>query len=128
MSVNPEKALILLIIGAFIVNSLNLLTTPSNPITTEEEAVEISKRADLVRDGIAKSSRFSSGATYHNSSWVEQMNKGHNKDIYLKVPSGHDIWQVTWAFWFLVGGYTVIVIVDAQTRKITYETLGVRFG
>ena len=127
MNMNLEKAIILLIIGAFIVTSLNVLTAHRNPITKEDEAVEISKRADLVRDGVAKSSRFSFGATYYNSSWVEWMKKGHSKEMYLKVPKGHGIWKVVWTFLFYVGGYTVIAIVDAESGRIVHETLGVGF-
>jgi len=56
------------------------------------------------------------------------MKKGHSKEMYMNVPNGHGIWQVTWTFWFSVGGYTVIVIVDAETRTIAHETPGVRFG
>lgn len=126
---NLERVLILLVIGAFTVASVSSLTSPIG-LLTKETATEISKKAELVREGIA-TSRFHqvSEATYHNSTWVEQMKKGHNKELYAKVPEGHSIWHVVWAFTeFPISGYTVIVIVDAETGRIAHETLGIGFG
>jgi len=123
-----ERVLILLVIGTFIVSSLNLVTSPAVPLT-KEGAMEVSKKAKLVRHGIA-TSRFSqiSEVAYHNSTWVELMKKGHNKEMYLKVPEGHGIWQIVWTFMgFPVSGYTVIVIVDAEIGRITHETVGIGF-
>jgi len=117
----------LLVIGAFTVTAVNSLTAPSNPIT-KEEAIEISKRAELVRDGMAAYANVRVGeATFYNSSWVERMKTGHNREIYLRVPEGHDVWQVIWSVHKVVGGYLVIVVVDAETGIIIQETTGVGF-
>jgi len=91
--------------------------------------MDVSKKAELVRHGIA-TSRFSqiSETTYHNSTWVELMKKGLNREMYLKVLENHGIWQIVWTFMeFPVSGYTVIVIVDAEIGRITHETVGIGF-
>jgi len=109
-------------------SSLTLVTSSTVPLT-KERAMDVSKKAELVRHGIA-TSQFSqiSEVTYNNSTWVELMKKGHNKEMYLKVPEGHGIWQIVWTFRkFPVSGYTVIVIVDAEIGRITHETVGIGF-
>jgi len=128
MSMSLERALILLVIGAFTATSVSLLMSPAVPLT-REGAMEVSKKAELVRHGIATSrSSQISEATYHNSTWVEMMKNGHNKEMYLKVPEGHGIWQIVWTFTeFPVSGYTVIVIVDAEIGRIAHETVGIGF-
>lgn len=127
----PEKVMILTVIGVLILSSVNSLSRLSNPIT-REEAIEISKKSELVKEGMATHGYFGIGDIgYYNSSWVEQMKKGHAREIYEKVPDGHGIWKVTWTFTLgegLMVGYTVIVIVDAETGAIIHETKGVGFG
>ena len=129
MNINLERVLILLVIGVFTATSLSSLTSPIALLTTEK-ATEISKKAELVRDGIATSRFYQvSEVTYHNSTWVALMKKGHNKEMYARVPEGHGIWQVVWVFTeFPISGYTVIVTVDAETGRIAHETLGIGFG
>ena len=114
---------------AFSVISINSLTTLGDPIT-KEEVIEISKNSELVKEGIATFSCFTVEANYYNSSLVEQMKKGHTREMYEKVPEGHSIWKVIWAFTYggLMVGYTVIVIVDFETGTLIHETKGAGFG
>jgi len=109
---------------------VNSLSTLGDPIT-KEEAIEISKNSQLVKEGLAAYGYFTFGAAYYNSSWVEQMKKGHAREMYERVPEGHGVWKVHWTFTLSEGlwvGYTVIVVVDAETGTIIHETKGVGFG
>jgi nicotinamide mononucleotide adenylyltransferase len=148
MSINLENVITSLIIGFFIVTSINSLNTLCTPIT-EEEAVRISKNSELVKEGLATNGYIVSiEATFYNSSWVERM-KNYTipwadpdeewvkraskamREKYENIPEGHSIWQVTW--WLRtkevsIEGYTVIVIVDAETGTIINETKGIGFG
>jgi len=129
MNINLEKVVILIVIGAFIVtsvNSLNSLNGLGSPITSEE-AIEISKNSELVKEGVAIAQSFTIGTTYYNSSMVGQLKEGHNGEAYEKIPEGHSVWQVVWWFSYQTkpGGYVVIVIVDAETGILTYETKGI---
>lgn len=131
MDTNVEVVTIFVIIAIFTVTCVESLTSLSmlgGPIT-EEEAIEISKSSEFVKEGMATCGYVSSGAGagYYNSSWVEQMKKGHSKGAYEKIPEGHDIWEVHWAF-MVEGGYrtdTVIVIVDAEWGIIMYDGKGI---
>jgi len=128
MDVNLEKAIVLLVIGAFTITFVGSLSALSEPVT-REKAIEISKNSKLVKEGMATFSFFGVvDVNYRNSSWVEQMKKGHARATYEKVPEGHSIWDVEWTFqiseWGFVG-YTVIVIVDVELAKIVYEKRGV---
>ena len=148
MRINLENVIISLIIGFFIVTSINSLNTLYTSIT-KEEAVRISKNSELVKEGLATDGYIVSiEATFYNSSWVERM-KNYTipwadpdeewvkqaskamREKYENVLEGHSIWQVTW--WLRtreapIEGYTVIVIVDAETGTIIHETKGVGFG
>jgi hypothetical protein len=126
MNINLEKLIILLIIGVFIVTSVNSLNALGNPIT-KEEAIEISKNSELVKEGIGVALKFTVEANYYNSSMVEQLKIGHSGEMYEKVPEGHSIWEVIWWFTYKEkpGAYDVIVVVDAETGTITYETKGI---
>jgi len=131
MSINWEKVIIVIMIGALTLTSVYSLDALGNPIT-REEAIEISKNSELVKEGMATFSFFGVvDVNYRNSSWVEQMKKGHARATYEKVPEGHSIWDVEWTFqiseWGFVG-YTVIVIVDVELAKIVYEKRGVVWG
>lgn len=119
-----EKVLILVAIGVFVVSSVNLLGALGNPVT-REEAIEISKNSELVKEGLATAHSFSVDATYYNSCMVEQMKQGYDRELYEKVPEGHGIWNVVWGIHKGVGGYLIIVIVDAETGTINHETKGV---
>lgn len=131
MILNIEKIAIMLAIGSFIVAFASSLGTFGNALS-KEEAIEITKRSNLVKEGITTYGFVSIGEVdYHNASWVEQMKKGHAREIYEKVPEGHSIWKVIWTFkpkGGLMTGYTVIVIVDAETGTLIHETKGVGFG
>lgn len=127
MNINLEKAMILLVVGTFIVTSINSLNALGNPIT-REEAIEISKNSGLVKEGMATTQRASIDPTYYNSSMVEQLRAGHNRELYERVPVGHSVWNVVWWFSYWIGsssGYTVIVIVDAETGIMIHETKGI---
>ena len=127
MNMSIEKIIALFVIASFIVTSVNSLSAPSDQIT-KETAMEISKGSSLVKEGLATAHSVSVGANYYNSSMMEQLKLGHNRETYAKVPEGHSVWQVVWGIHLGVGGYTVIVIVDAETGKILHETKGVGFG
>lgn len=122
-----EKVIILTVIGVFAFSSVNSLSALGNPIT-REEAIEISKKSELVKEGLAMAYSFSVDATYYNSSMIEQMKLGHNKEVYEKVPEGHGAWEVIWGIRKDVGGYLIIVIVDAENGMLVHEEKGVRFG
>ncbi|MBX5327351.1 MAG: hypothetical protein ACQXXH_04695 [Candidatus Bathyarchaeia archaeon] len=132
-----EKVMVLVVIGVFIVSSVNSLSGLGDPIT-REEAIEISKNSELVKEGLAVAHRFTIETNYYNSSRLEQLRKWHSDEIFKnvprdafweeKVPEGHSVWEVIWWFRYGVGGYNVIVIVDAETGTIIHETKGIGFG
>jgi len=127
MNINLEKAMILLIVAVFIVTSINSLNALGNPIT-REEAIEISKNSGLVKEGMATTQMASIDPTHYNSSMVEQLRGGHNWELYERVPVGDSVWKVVWWFSYWIGGssgYTVIVIVDAETGIMIHETKGI---
>lgn len=124
-SINLEKILIFLIIGVFVVTSASSLTGVGARIT-REEAVEISRNAELVEKGIAASNWSRAGANFFNSSLVEQMKNTVNRDIkeiYEKVPEGHGVWRVVWIFPTnkISQHYEVFVIIDAENGAIVDE-------
>lgn len=127
MILKIEKIATMLGIGIFIVAFAGSLGTVGNALS-KEGAVEITKCSNLVKEGIATYGFGSIGEVdYYNASWVEQMKTGHASEMYEKVPQGHGIWEVIWVFtranvWM---GYTVIVIVDAETGTLIHETKGV---
>jgi hypothetical protein len=140
---NLEKIITLLVIGAFIVTSINSLNTLGDPITreeaienslntlgdpiTREEAIEISKNSELVKEGLAISRSFTIETNYRNSSMVEQLKLWHNSEVYEKVPEGHSVWEVIWwlTYQYPPGGHNVIVIVDAEMATIIHEEKGI---
>ena len=122
----PEKVIILTVIGVFVLSSVSSLSAFGNPIT-RQEAIEISKNSDLVKEGLAIAHSFSVDATYYNSSMVEQLKLGHNREIFENVPEGHGAWEVVWGINRGGGGYLIIVIVDAETGTVIHETKGVEF-
>jgi len=136
MNANLKKVIILLVIGAFIVAYVNLLKTPGDPIT-REEAIEISKNSELVKEGLTIAHRFTIETNYYNSSRLEQLKKWHSDDIFKnvptdafweeKVPEGHSAWEVIWwiSYQTKLGGCAVIVIVHAETATIIYEAKGI---
>lgn len=107
------------------VDSLNAVGKP----VTREEAIEISKNAELVREGMATFDYFGIGEiNFCNSSLVKQLREGHNREIYENVPEGHDVWQVIWVFQAsktISVGYLIVVTVDAETGTILDERKGI---
>lgn len=122
-----EKTIALFVIAAFIVTSVNSLSALGNPIT-REEAIEISKNSNLVKESLAVAYSFTIEANYYNSSMVEQLKTSHLREIFENVPEGHSVWQVIWWFRYsegLAAGYDIIVIIDAETGTIIHETQGI---
>jgi len=132
-----EKVIILIVIGALAVTSVYSLSALGNPIT-KEEAIEISKNSELVKEGLAIARGFSIETNYYNFSKLEQLRKWHSDEIFKntpkdafweeKVPEGHTAWEVIW--WFggtgaPSEGYAVIVIVDAEIGTIIHEVKGI---
>ena len=97
------------------------------PPLPREEAIEINKNAKLVKEGLAIAHGSGAEADYYNSSMVERLQKSHLQEIFRKVPEEHVVWEVTWMINKRVGGYLVIVIIDAETGEIIHETMGVAF-
>jgi len=97
------------------------------PPLPREEAIEISRNAKLVKEGLAIAYGSGVDADYYNSSMVERLQKSHLREIFIGVPEGHAVWEVTWMINKGVGGYLVIVIIDAETGTIIHETMGVAF-
>ena len=137
MSINWEKVIIVIMIGALTLTSVYSLDALGNPIT-REEAIEISKNSELVKEGLAAAHRFTIETNYYNSSRLEQLKKWHSDEIFKnvprdafweeKVPEGHSAWEVIWWLRHGVDGHTVIVIVDAETGNIIHEAKGAGFG
>lgn len=121
---NIEKAIILLVLGAFVVTSISSLSALGGPIA-KEQAIEISKSSALVKQGLAVAHSFEVDATYYNSSMVDRLREGHNKEMYAKVPVGHSVWNVVWSIYKGVGGYVIIVLVDAETGTILHDETGI---
>lgn len=108
-----EKVLTFCVIAAFIVPSINSLSTLGKQIT-REEAIEISKKSETVKYGLANAYSFSVETKYYNSSKY--------------VPEGHSAWKVSWCFkrsHDLAELWTVGIYVDAEAAKIVYESPGV---
>jgi len=137
--ISADRVIIIVVIGTLIVTSAGLLYSPvlSNPVT-REEAIEISKNSELVREGLAVARGFTIETHYYNSSGLEQLREWHSDEIFKnipkdafweeKVPEGHTAWQIVW--WFgdtgaPSEGYAVIVIVDADMGMIIHEEKGI---
>lgn len=127
MNLNLEKEITLSVILALIVTSINSLSTLGNSIT-KEEAIEVSKKSELVKEGLAIAYSFEVESNYYNSSMVERMKRGHLGEIFRMVPEGHSVWEVIWCVYEGVGGYVIGVIINAESGVIIHETKGVRFG
>ena len=128
-----EEVVISSIIGMFIVSSLISLTVSNHPVT-EEEAIEISKRSDLVREMFTHSLRSNTlGAEYYNFSHIQQRrawNRDHGEGSWeFRVPEGHGAWEVGWRF-LEEGGryYAISTVIVAETGKIIHELMRVRYG
>ncbi len=139
MKISPDKKAILLVVVAVAAILVVLFVSPPTTFSiplSKEEAVEISKKSMLVKEGLAIAGSFTIETGYYNSSMLEQLREWHSdktfknapKDAFWeeKVPAGHSVWQLIWWFRYPgLGGYNVIVIVDAETASIIYETKGI---
>jgi hypothetical protein len=118
-----EKMIVLVAIGVFIISSLNLLSALGDTVT-EEEAIEISKKSYLVKEGFTKA--HVDEANFYNWSTLQKLKNWTDYWASLPIPEGHDIWQVIWYINQGVGGYLVIVTIDAQNGVILHEEKGVQ--
>lgn len=137
MTIKLEKTIILLIIAAFITTSVSSLSSIPEP-STKEGAIEISKEAKLVKEGLANAYISSTETNYYNYSMIERIKRLHSDPIFKNVPKGafweekvlegHSVWEVTW--WFRnereIWGHSAIVIVDSETGAIIQEEMGIR--
>lgn len=122
-----ESIIIAVAVVSFIFTSICLLGIREIPLT-REEAIEISKGSSLVKEGLAKS-RYTTIETHHyNSQRIEELKEWHS-DIFWgqKVPEGRSVWEIIWYFSRGIGGYNVIVIVDAEIGAILSEEEGIEF-
>jgi hypothetical protein len=125
MNLTAERLIILLILGVLIVASGSSLMV-SGPIT-EEEAIQIAKRSDAVREALAGEYLFFDvGAEYYNSSLIEKLRESHNGDDWVfRVPDGHAVWSVGWFIVVAGGGpgpyIGVGARVDAETGLVIAE-------
>jgi len=117
----------MLVIVSFAFTSVNLLSAQGSPIT-REEAIEISKNATLVQEGLAIARSTSIEALYLNSTEVEQKKEGSSRILFENVPEGHSVWEIRWWFGAGLGGYVIGVIVDAEVGAIITEVRGNIFG
>ncbi|HEY4675135.1 MAG TPA: hypothetical protein VIH48_03675 [Candidatus Bathyarchaeia archaeon] len=119
------------------VNQDNANITDTESEITQEEAIEISKNATLVKEAIATAKICGVGADYYNSSMLEKLREWHSDELFKnvpkdefweeKLPQGHTAWEIEWGFGYLTrfGGYIVIVVVDATTGTIIEESRGI---
>ena len=131
-----EKIIIILVIFSFFLTSINVLGMQGD-VLTREEAIEISKNSSLVQEGLAKAYYATIETHFYNSQRIEELKEWHSNEIFKnvpkdafweeKVPEGHSVWEVIWYFKEGVGGYTVVVIVDAKVGVIITEAMGVKF-
>jgi hypothetical protein len=84
-----EKAKILSLIAVLFLTSIYSLT-PSLPVT-KEEAIEVSKTSELVREGLAIARSLTIETRYYNTSRLEELKKWHSDPIFKNVPKS--------AFW-----------------------------
>jgi len=136
MNVGLERIMVTLVIVSLAFTSLNLLGAQGTPIT-KEEAIEISKRSTLVQEGLVESRYTILETSYYNSQRIEQLKEWHSDEIFEnvpkdafweeKVPEGHSVWKILWYFSGGIGGYSVIVIVDAEVGTMIHEAKGIKF-
>lgn len=135
-----EKVLILILIVVLVTTSAVSLVALGDPIT-REEAIGRSVDSELVREGLGLAHTFSIEANYYNSSRLEQRRIWHSDKLFEnvskddfweeRVPEGHTAWEIIWWFSGVKGpsaqGYVVIVVIDAETKWIIFETLGGKY-
>jgi hypothetical protein len=87
----------------------------SDPIT-KQEAIEIAKRSEVVREALAGEYRFFSvGAEYYDFSRIEKLREVLHKDDWVfRVPDGHAVWLVSWFIVVETGGIGPYIGVGAR--------------
>lgn len=116
-------SILLCVAVATVVVALNLLKNQRK--LTREEAIERSKGSSLVQDGLEIAHSYSIEVNYLDLEAIEQRKEGHLHEIFIKVPENHTAWEIIWYISKGVGGYNIIVIVDADTGAIIHEEKGV---
>ncbi|MGD8506131.1 MAG: hypothetical protein PVF15_05645 [Candidatus Bathyarchaeota archaeon] len=108
MDTNLKKVITSLVLGAMVIvgGSIMLSMIPNTPNTlgkpiTEEQAIEISKKSELLKRGLATAQGFAIEANYYNSSRLEQLKEWHSSSLFRdhsdeyfweeKVPEGHTL-------------------------------------
>lgn len=129
MDVSVKKpAIVLIILLALAAGYMLPVITLYGPVMSTEEAVEMSKNSELVKEGM-QIAKVTIEVHYFNSSTVETFRNGFNAEDFERVPEGHAAWEIIW--WFALkdnpGGYNVIVVVDAETGVIAYDAKGIRY-
>lgn len=137
MRMKPGRAAIVSSVAVLLLTSVYSLIPLPAPMT-REQAIEVSKTSELVRDGLRVARSFTVETHYYNTSQLEELEKWHSTPIFKnvpksafwegKVPAGHSAWEVLW--WFSgfgapSEGYVVIVIVDAEKREIIHQEKGI---
>jgi hypothetical protein len=134
MKVTVEKILILFVIGVFIVTSASVLSEAFVPIT-REQAIGISRKSELVREGLAIAKSHTIESNYYNSSRLKQLAELHTTPIFMdvprdsfwerRIPEGHTAWEIIWLFDEGIGGHSVIVVIDAERAITVIESMGI---
>jgi len=134
MRVNAEKVIATLVVLSFTLTLMSTLIVAGNPLT-REEAIEISRNSELVKQSLAIARSFSIETHYYNLSALENLRQWHSDPIFQnaskdsfweeKLPDGHTAWEVIWWFnYYRAGGLSVQVIVDAETGTMIHEAAG----
>jgi len=123
LRINAERTFSILIITAFVLTSIIVYATGSNSLS-REEAIDISRRSELVCTLMENADRHTLEVHYMNKT---QVNKAREEMPWLKedFPENRSVWTVTWyihpegavsAF-----AYVVSHVIDAETGQILHE-------
>ena len=127
-----EKTIAVLVIVSFALTSTNSLILHVGLIT-REEAIEISRRTELVQSAIEDADYYGlvEGDTFYLNQ--TQVNKAREESPWLRkyYPKDSSVWIVTWHFHPKgapsAAGLIVCHIIDAETGQILHEgQLGLR--
>jgi hypothetical protein len=134
MKVTVQRMMVLFVIGVFFVTSVGVLSEASIPIT-REQAIGVSEKSELVREGLAIAKSYTIESNYYNSSMLERLAKWHSDPIFKnvpkdsfwegRIPEGHTAWEIIWWFNEGIGGHNAIVIIDAERAIIIAEPGGI---
>lgn len=129
-----ERFIAALFLAAFLVTVVGSWAMPSFPLT-EKAAVDMSRGTELVEDGLAIDRSFVIETHYYNLSALERLKQWHSDPIFQnspesyfwerRIPNGHTAWEIIWWFSYRgLGGYNVIVVLDACTGAVTSASKG----